>query len=255
MDGGLNCLEPGTREFQRWRHDPGSANSLPSDNVRFVDADLSGYPVDRDQPGPQPLLRSDIGEFTHFRNEQRRPQLPRQQQRSARPHRPLGDALDLHDQRLDPLGSGNPGVPDLSRTTRADPTSISTNNIRSILEDSQGRLWVSTNRGGLNYLDRQTGTFRSYTFDQSDPGSLSNNSPHAIFQDQSGILWVGTWGGGCAPTTRGSNASGISGTMPRTSNSLKNPIVWTITEGPEGDLWFGMNSGWMDRYDRKTGPV
>ena len=39
-----------------------------------------------------------------------------------------------------------------------DPSSLSNNIIRAILEDSQGRLWLATD-GGLNLFDRASGTF------------------------------------------------------------------------------------------------
>src|SRR5262245_57731924 len=41
----------------------------------------------------------------------------------------------------------------------SDPASISDNAIRTIFEDRRGSLWIGTNTGGLNRLDRQTHAF------------------------------------------------------------------------------------------------
>lgn len=50
-----------------------------------------------------------------------------------------------------------------------DITSISSNGVRSLLEDEQGRLWVATIAGGLNLLDRATWRFRRWRTD-APPG-------------------------------------------------------------------------------------
>ena len=49
-----------------------------------------------------------------------------------------------------------------------DPTSLSNDFVRSIIEDESGTLWVGTNNG-LNRLDRATGQFTRYRHDPDDP--------------------------------------------------------------------------------------
>lgn len=74
------------------------------------------------------------------------------------------------------------------------PTSLSSNYIRSILQDSAGDIWIGTYEG-VNKLirDDETGdiTFRSYT--QND--GLPNNMIESIAEDDDGNLWLGTNGG------------------------------------------------------------
>jgi ligand-binding sensor domain-containing protein len=53
-----------------------------------------------------------------------------------------------------------------------DAHSLSNNVLWSIFEDVKGTLWVGTDGGGLNRLDRQTGEFTVFRNDPADPNSL-----------------------------------------------------------------------------------
>jgi ligand-binding sensor domain-containing protein/serine phosphatase RsbU (regulator of sigma subunit) len=67
---------------------------------------------------------------------------------------------------------------------------ISGNFINYIFEDSKKRLWIGT-RDGLNLMDRNTNTFKTYT--ESD--GLPNNVINSILEDGNGNLWLGTFKG------------------------------------------------------------
>src|SRR5436309_634715 len=54
--------------------------------------------------------------------------------------------------------------------------SISDNGIRTIYEDDRSRLWIGTNTGGLELLDRSTGKFTHFRHSSADVHSLSNDS-------------------------------------------------------------------------------
>ncbi len=73
------------------------------------------------------------------------------------------------------------------------PTSISSNRIRTIYRDRQGILWIGTVHGGLNkYIetgDRQ-GQFEHFDFDTSDIEYY--NAADLILEDQAGNFWIGT---------------------------------------------------------------
>ncbi len=58
-------------------------------------------------------------------------------------------------------------------------------------EDSQGQLWISTERG-LSLYNRETDSFTNYLNDPDDPASLSDNRIVNIFECNRGYLWVGT---------------------------------------------------------------
>ncbi|HET6555802.1 MAG TPA: two-component regulator propeller domain-containing protein [Prolixibacteraceae bacterium] len=89
------------------------------------------------------------------------------------------------------------------RYKKNDTTSLSNNQVRVIYEDRHGTLWIGTGSpfpdnggrpedGGLNKLDKETGTFTRYLHDPIDPESLISNKVSAIFEDHQGVLWIGT---------------------------------------------------------------
>ncbi len=67
------------------------------------------------------------------------------------------------------------------RQNTSDNTSLSSNNIVSIFEDSTGVIWVCDLLGGVNQLDRTTDQFRHYL-----PGTPCHN----MFEDSSGLFWL-----------------------------------------------------------------
>ena len=68
-----------------------------------------------------------------------------------------------------------------------DANSLSSDDVRAILEDHTGALWVGTG-GGLDRLDRGAGTFVHYRHDAGDPASLSENRVSVLFEDSYGSV-------------------------------------------------------------------
>ena len=63
--------------------------------------------------------------------------------------------------------------------------SISSDYIRSLAKDSNGRLWVGT-FNDLNIYVKSSDSFITYTNDQTDPESLSQRSVRCIYKDNQG---------------------------------------------------------------------
>jgi hypothetical protein len=106
--------------------------------------------------------------------------------------------------------------------------------------------------GGLNRLDRKTGTCTRYLHREGDPRSLPENSVYALCEDRQGTLWVGTDGGGLA---RFDARTGTFATYRHGSDnprSLSNDYVMSMLEDAAGNFWVGTMGG-LNRLDRKTG--
>ena len=73
-----------------------------------------------------------------------------------------------------------------------DSTSLSSNNIRSLLYDQEtSQLWIGTNKG-LNVMDLRTEICKAYFHDPEDPNSIADNEiGRSIFKDRQGVLWIG----------------------------------------------------------------
>jgi signal transduction histidine kinase/ligand-binding sensor domain-containing protein len=62
---------------------------------------------------------------------------------------------------------------------------LSSNNIRWMMEDKKGRIWISSDKG-LNVIDQKTGTIKQLSKNQG----LSFNNAGFIFQDSKNRIWV-----------------------------------------------------------------
>ena len=102
------------------------------------------------------------------------------------------------------------------RHTPNNPTSISSNQILTTFEDTQGNLWVGTNGSGPNILDRKTGEFKH--FNQSH--GLPNLTASGIIEDDAGSVWVSTFQG-----------------LARYNKTKQSFSVFDKREGPLGNLY------------------
>ncbi len=73
------------------------------------------------------------------------------------------------------------------RNKKEDKISISSNNIRSIVEDKNGNLYIGTSYG-LNKLNESNNTFERY----SEKDGLSNNTVYGLLVDDNNNLWAST---------------------------------------------------------------
>lgn len=71
-----------------------------------------------------------------------------------------------------------------------DSTSIASDDLTHVFEDSKQRLWISTRNNGLDYFDRTTNTF--YHFRHTDAQNLISDKVADIREDKSGALWIST---------------------------------------------------------------
>lgn len=71
-----------------------------------------------------------------------------------------------------------------------DTTSLSSDDLTCVFEDSKGRLWIGTRQNGLNLFDRETGTFAHIR--HSSENSLRSNYIMGIKEDTTGALWIRT---------------------------------------------------------------
>lgn len=133
---------------------------------------------------------------------------------------------------------------------RNNPNSLSNNNTFSLIESSDGLIWVGTDPGGLDAYNPATGNFKHYVHAEDDPNSLANNSVWSLMEDRDGNIWVGTRAG----LSRLDRESGLfTNYLPDADDprSLAAPVVYRIYEDSAGTIWIGGNRG-LQRYDPET---
>lgn len=114
--------------------------------------------------------------------------------------------------------------------------------IKSLLRDSRGQVWIGTWANGLWRYDPREDTFYAY------PEINRGHSAHVIFEDSGGNIWVGTWGYGLyrlenpyqPATTRYVSYRHV----PDKRNSLLDDIIYTLSEDLSSHtLWVGSRKG------------
>ena len=125
----------------------------------------------------------------------------------------------------------------------ADPTSISDETIRTLIEDRSGTLWIGTDAGGLSKYDGEQESFTNYLHDPNDPNSIASNKIRAIYEDRDGYLWVGTDGAGLDRFDPRSETFEHFPYDPSADDSLAGAHVWSILRHSDGTLWVATDNG------------
>ncbi len=70
------------------------------------------------------------------------------------------------------------------------PTSISGNFCTALLEDSKGRIWIGTEKDGLNLFDPKTQRFTHISISDSNLKGVGNYEIDYLKEDENGSIWV-----------------------------------------------------------------
>ncbi|MBN1116177.1 MAG: response regulator [Bacteroidales bacterium] len=125
--------------------------------------------------------------------------------------------------------------------------------ISSIVEDSQGKIWIATDHGGINIIDKELRTVHYLMYKRNDEKSLNQNSLTSVYRDNNDIIWVGTY-------KQGVNFYHEQMFVFETyvndlfdPKSLQYNDVHCFTEDAEGNLVIGTNGGGINYFDRSAG--
>ncbi len=178
--------------------------------------------------------------------------------------------LALHEDRAGDLwvGTRRGGLNRLDRASGRfvhyrhdpdDPSSLSLDAVSAIHEDRLGNLWIGTGDletktlgGGLDRLDRATGTFVHYRHDSEDPTSLSHNVVGSIHEDAEGRLWIGTPYGGLNLFDPAGGTFTRYRSDAEDPSSLAHDSVSAIAERAGGGLWVATWGGYVQRFDPRA---
>ncbi len=128
-----------------------------------------------------------------------------------------------------------------------DAGSLAHNIVGAIIEDSNGNIWVG-GKGGLNKLNRETGSFTHFKHDPNDSNSLLENYVWDLHLDERGFLWVAGFGGGLARFDPNSHKVIRHSHDPNQSNSLSSNLVFFVFQDHSGVLWAGTSNGGLNKY-------
>ncbi len=235
--GGLNRFNPHTKQFKRFTHQKGNANSICGDVIisLFGDKDHNvwmGYYGEGIT-----VYNEKHNTYRHLKHEENNP------------NSLAGNNICAIMQDADKemwFGTYGHGVDKYNMKTgaftnyRFDSTngnSISNDRIINILQDSRGYIWIGTFEGGINRFDKKTGLFTRFTHAENS-NSISSDQITYIYEDRYKNIWIGTQYGlnRYNPATNGF----ILYTM---RDGLPGNIIFGIAEDDNGNLWLSTNHG------------
>ncbi|MBR9975921.1 MAG: hypothetical protein KFF77_10105, partial [Bacteroidetes bacterium] len=119
----------------------------------------------------------------------------------------------------------------------------------AVYEDSNGFLWVGTERGGLAYYDRLEDQVTFFQHRRGQAETIAGNSVRCVYEDSRGMLWIGTSAGLSLMDNERGTFRHVT-----TADGLPNNVVYGILEDVSGYLWLSTNSG-LARYHPDEGVV
>jgi ligand-binding sensor domain-containing protein/signal transduction histidine kinase len=195
---GLNAFSADRSNVTTYRHDPKNPFSLSDNGIRsFAETDDGTLWIATFRGGLN-ALNLESGQFRSLQHDSLNPQsISSNNVRVLYKDRAgivwAGTPKGLN--RFDPLTQSFQRFLDPNDKGRSASSSGNHTSLRSICEDSFGKLWLASDGGGVKVFDRVTGVFTSYLNDPQDPRSLSDNYVRIVYEDNTRILWIGTLGG------------------------------------------------------------
>lgn len=130
---------------------------------------------------------------------------------------------------------------------------LNTHFVSGLLVADNGQVWVGTDHGGINIIDKRTESVNHLSHVEGDQMSVASNSITCLYKDEQGIVWIGTYKRGvsyCHPNIYQFEIYKHSGTDP---HSLPFEDVNRFEEDKKGNLWIGTNGGGLLYLDRHNG--
>jgi signal transduction histidine kinase/ligand-binding sensor domain-containing protein/DNA-binding response OmpR family regulator len=122
--------------------------------------------------------------------------------------------------------------------------------VRSILEDNEGNLWVST--GVLYKWNRKTGELKSFETSSEQLDVFGNTGAWSMIQDRRGMMWLATHQG----LYRYEPRTGLTRQYkfnPADTSGLREKIVHAVFEDRNGDIWLATDSYLSRLINEETG--
>jgi len=236
--GGLSILDPSTKQFSSYKHDPEDKSSLSQNSIYSVFMDNTNTVWIGTYWGGINMVSSNNTTFLTFQTTRYHSNINNNVVSAVwedNKHNlwigTEGGGLNYFDRRADVVTTYQNKV--------SDPTSLGSDLVKVIYIDKSGNVWTGTHGGGLNLFNPSTRNFRRYLYKENDPVTLGSEVL-GILEDSRNNFWVGTQNG--LLVFRRNNTA-----LQATDNPVINKIgkrsVKTLLEDKGGNIWIATAIG------------
>ncbi len=128
---------------------------------------------------------------------------------------------------------------------------LNNNLVNGVTQDDHGNIWVATDHGGINLINKRSNSIKYLLNDPENAKSLGQNSINTLYRDNNGIIWIGTYKQGVSYFNENLIKFAHYKHKASDRNSLPYDDVNRFVEDKKGNLWIGTNGGGLIYFDRQ----
>ena len=132
------------------------------------------------------------------------------------------------------------------------PVHLNTDIVRGVVQDNKGLIWIATDHGGVNVINKKDFSVRYILHNTDDEKSLSQNSIQTMYKDYDGFIWIGTYKRGVNYYHENVIRFRLFRHLASNQNSLPFNDINAFAEDDDGNIWIGTNGGGLIKYDRQA---
>ncbi|HLZ89396.1 MAG TPA: two-component regulator propeller domain-containing protein, partial [Puia sp.] len=129
--------------------------------------------------------------------------------------------------------------------------SLNSNMVLAALQDRNGRIWLATDHGGVDIVDKRDFSVKFISHVDDDAKSIAANSVTSLFRDNMGTVWLGTFKNGLSYYHQNDLQFPQYRHEPGKAATLPYDDVNSFAEDASGNVWIGGNGGGLIYFDRK----
>jgi signal transduction histidine kinase/ligand-binding sensor domain-containing protein len=125
-----------------------------------------------------------------------------------------------------------------------DPFSFDNDEIRSFVEDANGRIWMGGRYKGLHIYEKNNQRFLNYQYNPSLEGTIADNCVNQVYLDRGGMVWLGTNRGISIyhPAQQYFEQKFLPAVKDQ-NGGKKDRIIYDFYTDDQDNLWIGTNQG------------
>lgn len=124
--------------------------------------------------------------------------------------------------------------------------------VNSVIQDNRGLIWIGTDHGGINLVNKKDLSSTFLTNQPEDVKSIAENAIYALYKDDQGIIWCGTYKRGISYYGENKMKFSLYKNKQGDAQSLSYNDANCFAEDRKGNIWIGTNGGGLIYFDRKA---